>query len=465
MITAMNSCAIILAGGDGTRMHSEKPKTMAEILFRPMIDRVTDAATGAGIDDICVVTGYKADLLEEHLKGRAQTVHQSERLGTGHAVMQATDFIKSHSGGHVLILNGDAPFIDSKTIADAENYLTKNGFVQTVISAKVDNPTGYGRIVRDKNENFVAIVEEASADAKTKKIKEINSGAMWFDADTLLNLLGLITNDNSKGEYYLTDTVGIAIKQGLRVGAFTADNADAVLGANSRYQLWELNELLRNKVINSLMDKGVSVPCRDGIMIDNDAEIGEDTVILPGTIIKHGCRIGKNCVIGPNSVLFETTVGDNCTLNSVQAEQATVCDNAKLGPFVHLRPGAVIGEYSHCGNFTEIKNSVIGHHTSVSHLTYVGDSDVGNGVNFGCGCVTVNFNGKDKNRCIIGDDAFIGCNTNLVAPVKIGDRAFTAAGSTITEDVPADALSIARERQTNKDGWVEKKKPYRAKKY
>lgn len=461
----MSSCAIILAGGEGTRMHSEKPKAMAEILFRPMIDRVIDAAVGAGVGDICVVTGYKAEILEEHLKGRTKTVRQTQRLGTGHAVMQAVDFIKEHGGENVLILNGDAPFIDSKTISDALAYHISNDFVQTVISARIDNPFGYGRIVRDKNKSFKAIVEEASADCETKAIKEINSGAMWFKCDTLLKLLGLLKNDNSKGEYYLTDTVGTAIGLGLGVGAFAADNSDAVLGANTRVQLAELNELLRKKVLNDLMISGVSVPCSDGIMIDNDALIGTDTVILPGTVIKHGCKIGKNCVIGPNTVLENCVIGNNCTLNSVQAESATVHDNASIGPFAHLRPGAEIGESSHCGNFTEVKNSKIGHHTSVSHLTYVGDSDVGNGVNFGCGSVTVNFNGKTKNRCVIGDDAFIGCNTNLIAPVKIGDRAFTAAGSTITEDVPEDSLAIARERQTNKNGWVAEKKPYRPKKY
>lgn len=461
----MNNCAIILAGGEGTRMHSEKPKAMAEILFRPMIDRVIDAAKGAGVGDICVVTGYRAEVLEEHLSGTAKTVRQTERLGTGHAVMQASEFIKEHSGVNVLILNGDAPFIDAKTIADALDYHIKNGFVQTVISAEIDNPFGYGRIVRDKNESFTAIVEEASADCETKKIREINSGAMWFSCSVLSELLGLLKNDNSKGEYYLTDTVEIALKKGLRVGAFTADNADAVLGANTRVQLAELNDILRKKVINKLMLSGVSIPCSDGVMIDDDAEIGTDTVVLPGTIIKHGCKIGKNCVIGPNTMLESTTVGNGCTLNSVQAESAIVHDNASIGPFAHLRPGAEIGESSHCGNFTEVKNSKIGHHTSVSHLTYVGDSDVGNGVNFGCGCVTVNFNGKTKNRCVIGDDAFIGCNTNLIAPVTVGDRAFTAAGSTVTDDVPADALAIARERQTNKEGWVTEKKPYRPKKY
>ncbi len=459
------NCAVILAGGEGTRMKSQKPKVMAELMFRPMIDRVIDTAKNAGIEEICVVTGYRAELLEAHLAGRTETVRQTQRLGTGHAVMQAIPFIKRHRGGNVLILNGDAPFIDHRTVEDALYYHTTNGFVQTVISAKVENPFGYGRIVRDKNENFIAITEEASADEETKKINEINSGAMWFSADALLDLLSRITNENSKGEYYLTDTVSIALRSGLRVGAFTADNADAVLGANSRAQLQELNEMLRKKVIARLMADGVSVPCADGVMIDDSVKVGRDTVILPGVIIKEGCEIGSDCVIGPNTVLYKTKVGDGCVLNSVQAEEAEVRDHANLGPFVHLRPNTVIGEHVHCGNFVEVKNSTVGDHTAVSHLTYVGDSDVGKGVNFGCGVVTVNFNGKSKHRCVIGDDAFIGCNTNLIAPVRVGARAYTAAGSTITEDVPDDALSIARQRQTNKENWVIKRKPYREKKY
>lgn len=461
----MKNCAVILAGGEGTRMRSAKPKVMAELLFRPMIDRVYAAAKKAGVEDICVVTGYRSELLEAHLAGRAETVKQTERLGTGHAVMQATAFIEAHTGGSVLILNGDAPFIDPETIASALAYHTENAFAQTVISAKIENPFGYGRIVRNNNGDFTAIVEEASADAEIKKINEINSGAMWFNADALTHLLSKLDNKNSKGEYYLTDTVAIALSEGKKVGAYTAASADAVLGANSRFQLYELNEMLRQKVLRKLMDNGVSIPCTDGVMIDDEAQIGADTVILPGTIIKAGCTIGKNCTIGPNTVLHNTTVGDDCVLNNVQAEDAEVASNANLGPFVHLRPDTHIGEYVHCGNFVEVKNSTVGAHTSVSHLTYVGDSDVGTGVNFGCGVVTVNFNGKTKNRCTIGNDAFIGCNTNLIAPVSVGDRAYTAAGSTITDDVPADALSIARERQTNKENWVTEKKPYREKKY
>lgn len=460
----MKNCAVILAGGEGTRMRSSKPKVMAELLFKPMLSWVIDAAEKAGIEDILVVTGYKSEIIESYLGEKYETAKQEHRLGTGHAVMQATDFIKRHSGANVLILNGDAPLIDSDTIKEGLSYHTDGNFVQTVISAKIDNPYGYGRIVRDKNGDFSAIVEEASASEEEKKICEINSGVIWFDCDTLTELLGKITNDNSKGEYYLTDTVKIALSEGKRVGAYTTSNKDAVLGANSRVQLYELNEKVRKRILEKFMLSGVSIPCTDGVIIDKDAEIGTDTVILPGTIIKKGCKIGCGCEIGPNSVLYETSVGNDTVLNSVQAEEAVIGNGVTAGPFVHIRPASVIKDGVHCGNFVEVKNSDIGEKTSISHLTYVGDSDVGSGVNFGCGVVTVNFNGKEKNRCRIGDDAFIGCNTNLIAPVEIGDRAYTAAGSTVTDNVPSDSLVIARNRQTVKENWVIKNKPYREKK-
>lgn len=223
----------------------------------------------------------------------------------------------------------------------------------------------------------------------------------------------------------------------------------------------DTTELLRKQIIENFRNSGVKIPCCDGILIEKDAVIGKNTLILPGSIIKEGCIIGKNCIIGPNTVLYKTKVGDGCKLNSVQSEDAEIKENVTAGPFVHIRPGTVLKEGVHCGNFVEVKNSTVGENTKISHLTYVGDSDVGKNVNFGCGTVTVNYNGKTKNRCRIGDFAFIGCNTNLIAPVSIGDRAYTAAGSTITEDVPEDTLAIARERQINKDKWVINKKLYK----
>ncbi len=448
--------AVILAGGQGTRMRSDKPKVLAEVLFKPMIDWVIDAAKAAGVEDICVVTGYGADLLEKYLANRTETVHQSERLGTGHAVMQAKEFIAKHTGGNVLILNGDAPFADAKTISDALAQHTNENCAQTVISACVENPYGYGRIVRNKDGSFMCITEEASASEEVKKINEINSGVMWFDADELLCVLGKLKNDNSKGEYYLTDTVDILLGEGKKVTAFTSENPDAVLGANTRVQLHELNEIARQKSLESFMLSGVDIPFTDGVIITPDCTIGTDTQILPGTILRDGCVVGNDCIIGPSSLITDCKIGNRCTLNRVQAENSTIEDGADLGPFMHVRPNSHIGKNVHCGNFTEVKNSTIGEKTSISHLTYVGDSDVGSGVNFGCGTVTTNYDGLQKHRTTIEDNCFIGCNTNLIAPVTIGKNAYTAAGSTITEDVPPMNLAVARARQINKEGWVEK---------
>lgn len=448
--------AVILAGGQGTRMRSDKPKVLAQVLFRPMIDWVIDAALQAGIEDICVVTGFGADVLEAHLNGRTQTVHQQERLGTGHAVMQAKEFIAAHAGGHILILNGDAPFADAKTICGALARHENENCAQTVVSACVENPYGYGRIVRNAEGSFLCITEEADADEETKRINEINSGLMWFAADALADVLGKLSNNNPKGEYYLTDTVDILLSEGKKVSAFVSANPDTVLGANTRLQLHELNEIARQRSLEKFMLDGADIPFTDGVIITPDCTIGTDTLILPGTIIKGGCVIGNGCVIGPSSLIDDCRIGDGCILNRVQAENSIIEDGADLGPFMHVRPNSHIGKNVHCGNFTEIKNSVIGDKTSISHLTYIGDSDVGSGVNFGCGTVTSNYDGLAKHRTVVEDNCFIGCNTNLIAPVKIGKNAYTAAGSTITQDVPPMNLAIARERQTNKEGWVEK---------
>lgn len=459
----MENCAIILAAGEGTRMKSLKPKALGEVLFKPMLDWVISAARKAGINDICVVTGYGAEYIEEHVGDSVTTVRQPERKGTGHAVMQAMSFIKSHEGASVVILSGDAPFVDEETIIGAIGYHTSKHSDVTVISAVVSNPYGYGRIVRDKNGDIKAIIEEASADDKTKQIREVNSGAYCFDAAALAEALTKITPDNSKGEYYLTDAVSLILSSGGRAGAYNAGSEKTVLGANTRVQLGNLNEIARHEIMEKLMEQGVDIPCRDGVMIGPDCEIGIDTKILPGTIIKGNVTIGSGCVIGPDSYIENSEIGNGVSFANSRIRNAKILDNADIGPFVQIRPDSVIGDSVHLGNFVEVKNSNIDSGTKVSHLTYVGDSDVGKNVNFGCGVVTVNYTGKSKHRTTIKDNAFIGCNTNLVAPVTVGQNSYTAAGSTITQDVPDNSLGIARERQTNKEGWVKKKQPYKKK--
>lgn len=458
-----NVCAVILAAGEGTRMKSSKPKVMAQVLFKPMIDWVVSAAEKGGVEDICVVKGYRAEILEEHLGGKYQTVLQAQRLGTGHAVMQAEDFIKAHMGGDVLILNGDAPLMDSETISSALEYHRNSGSQATVISAKVKNPFGYGRILRDENGDVKAIVEQKEATDEQKKIDEVNSGAYWFSAGALLTALDSLAKNHSDAgkEYYLTDAIEIILSQGSKACAFTASTSDVVLGANDRAQLYELNEIARKQILIKHMKNGVSIPCIDGVIISPDAQIGADTQILPGTIIKGNSIIGAECEIGPNSLIENSVVHDGVELNSTQVYSSEIKAGAHIGPFVRIRPDCVVGENVRVGNFVELKNARIGEKTSVSHLSYIGDAEFGKNINVGCGCATVNFNGRDKNKTVVGDRAFIGCGTFLVAPVEVGENAFTAAGSVITEDVPADSLAVARSRQVIKEDWVNKTRPYR----
>ncbi|MGI6248098.1 MAG: bifunctional UDP-N-acetylglucosamine diphosphorylase/glucosamine-1-phosphate N-acetyltransferase GlmU [Acutalibacteraceae bacterium] len=463
----IQDCAIILAAGEGTRMKSAKPKVLAEVLFKPMLDWVIDRTRKGGVENLCVVTGHLGDVVREHLGNEIETVEQAERLGTGHAVAQAKDFILRHSGGNVLVLAGDAPLVDSQTIEVSLNVHKQSDNAATVITSKVDNPHGYGRILRSSDGTFERIVEEREANEKEKKIDEVNSGAYWFKAQALLVALerletfSRIPGKSKNKEYYLTDTLEILNDMNQPVNTFSARTPQIVLGANDRIQLAQLNEIARREELERHMVNGVSIPCDHGIIIGPDVEIGADTLIMPGTIIRGRVKIGIACTIGPNSFIEDSTIGDRVTLNNVQCFSSVVEDDAQLGPFVRLRPGSRIEAGALVGNFVEIKNSVVGEGTKISHLSYVGDSQLGKDVNVGSGCATVNFNGKDKQRCVIQDGAFLGCHTALVAPVTVGKNAYTAAGSVITEDVPDNALAIARSRQVNKKGWVDTKKPYR----
>lgn len=445
------NCAVILAAGEGTRMKSSKPKVLAQVMFVPMIDWVISAVRASGVEDICAVTGHLSETVCEYLGGACETVLQAQRLGTGHAVAQAKDFIASHVGGNVLVLNGDAPLIDAKTITDALTFHISKGNSATVISATVNDPAGYGRMVRGSDGLLERIVEQRDATEDEKKISEVNSGAYWFRCDDLLSALDdIAAMGRDKKEIYLTDAIEILINNGKQADAFTAENADVILGANDRYQLMKLNELARERILKENMLNGVDIPCTDGVIISPQAVIGEDTQILPGTIITGATVIGKGCVIGPDAKLDSCTVGDGSIINASQCEGCAIGSNVTVGPFAHLRPGCVISDGVHAGNFVEVKNSTVGEKTKISHLTYIGDSDVGEGVNVGCGCATANYDGTRKFRTTVGNKAFIGCHTCLVAPVTVGDHAYTAAGSVVTEDVPDGTMAIARSRQSIK---------------
>lgn len=452
---------VILAAGDGKRMNAPGSKVLCEVAFKPLLRWVIDAARGAGITEICVVAS--SDDVKKAAKG-CVIAEQNERLGTGHAVMCAKDFLKD-CGQNTLVLCGDAPFIDSKTIDDSFEAHEKNGNAVTVISAAVDNPKGYGRILR-RNGVLAAIVEERDCTVSTRQITEINSGAYWFKTADLLSSLGSLKNDNAQGEYYLTDAVQILLKSGKNAGRHVARYSDIVLGANTPTDILLLNEIAQKKMINKHLENGVVFISRHGIIIGPDVEIDAGAQILPGTMLSGATKIGSGSVIGPNTILRDTVIGKNSVVNSSQCTESSVGDGATVGPFVQLRANCHIGDRAKIGDFVEIKNSNIGEGTSLAHLTYIGDSDIGSFCNFGCGVVVANYDGDNKYRTVVKDYAFVGCNTNLVPPVTVGEGAYTAAGVTITEDVPDGALAIGRVKQENKLGlgakklqkYIEKKK-------
>jgi bifunctional UDP-N-acetylglucosamine pyrophosphorylase/glucosamine-1-phosphate N-acetyltransferase len=455
-----NTCAVILAAGDGKRMKSARPKVLCEVLFKPMITWVCDHVAAAGIEDACVVLGSGAEKVLAVLPEGYATVMQEERKGTGHAASMTKQYLKAGGFSHVAVLAGDAPFVTAEVLENAywRHIMEKNE--ATVITARVPDPTGYGRIIRAHDGRVTAIVEEKDASEPERAVDEINSGDYWFETEALLDFFENMTNDNAQGEFYLTDALSYLLKKGGRVGAYLAD-AKVALGANDRESLAGLNEIARCEIIHAHRENGVDIPFSDSVIIGADVEIGADTRILPGTILRGATKIGADCEIGPNSYLDNAVVGEGSRIISSYIERAEVQNGVKIGPMSNIRPDSLIGDGVKIGDFVEIKNSVIGEKTALAHLTYIGDSDVGKGCNFGCGVVTTNYDGTNKHRTTVGDGAFVGCNVNLIPPVTVGDRAYIAAATTITKDVPAGAMAIGRAEQTVKEGWADKKGLFR----
>lgn len=448
--------AIILAAGEGTRMKSKMPKVLHTVLGRELLNHVIDSAKSAGTERICVVIGHKGDEVKEKIGDCVEYVEQKERLGTGHAVMQADGFIQEE--GDVLVLYGDTPLITGETLKRLIDTHRKENNGVTILSAIVENPAGYGRIIRDEKGNFLKNVEHKDASEEELKVNEINGGMYCFKAKLLKEALKELTNNNSQKEYYLTDTLEIILSKGHRVNALVVEDSDEILGVNSRVQLAQVTQIMKRRINKMHMEAGVTIIDPENTYIELEVKIGKDTIIYPGCNLQGKTVIGEDCIIGPNSTIKSSQVADKVTVQNSVVLESIINSNTTVGPFAYLRPNSNIGSHVRIGDFVEIKNSTIGNHTKVSHLTYIGDADVGERVNFGCGTVVVNYDGISKHRTKIGNDAFIGCNTNLISPVTVHDEAYTAAGSTITEDVPAKALAIARARQINKNDWVEKRK-------
>ncbi|HBZ12741.1 MAG TPA: bifunctional UDP-N-acetylglucosamine diphosphorylase/glucosamine-1-phosphate N-acetyltransferase GlmU, partial [Clostridiales bacterium] len=438
-------------------MKSKMPKVLHKVCGKPLSKWVIDASKAAGADKVCAVVGHKAETVKEVLGDVCEFALQAEQKGTGHAVMQAIDVIKN-SKGEVVILNGDTPLITAETINKAIEYHKNNGNQATVITAILDDATGYGRIVRDNDGSVLKIVEQKDASEEEKKINEVNSGMYVFDAQSLVYALDKITPNNAQGEYYLTDTLEILLSAGKKIGGYAISDNDEIRGINDRVQLNEAEKIMQKRINEYHMRNGVTMRNPESVYIEDGVEIGNDTEICQNVTIKSGTKIGSDCVIGSGSMLDRAVIHDGVDVLSSVILESEVDEGTHVGPFAYIRPNCHVGKEVKVGDFVELKNSNIDDGTKISHLTYIGDSDVGKRVNFGCGTVTCNYDGKKKYRTTIGDDCFVGCNTNFVSPINVGDGVYIAAGSTITEDIPENSLSIARARQVNKEGWKDKRK-------
>ncbi|MBQ7476050.1 MAG: bifunctional UDP-N-acetylglucosamine diphosphorylase/glucosamine-1-phosphate N-acetyltransferase GlmU [Selenomonadaceae bacterium] len=446
---------IILAAGKGTRMKSKLPKVLHKVSGKPMLEHVIDAAKSAGSTREVVVIGSGAELVKKTFS-EVEFVMQEEQLGTGHAVLCAKEKF-ANSTGTVMILCGDTPLFTGELLKNLIDAHEKFNAAATVLTAIMPNPKGYGRIIRADNVDFEKIVEDKDANFEQQKIREVNTGIYCFNVQKLFDALEKVTNDNAQGEYYLPDVLEILRAEGGKICAVVAEDYRQTLGINSRIQLAEAEKILRQRKNAELMLSGVTIIDPATTYIDFDVEVGQDTIIYPNTYLEGKTKIGADCVIGPSVRFTNMIVGDNVTAQFSYCHDAEISDGVTFGPYVHVRPNTKISANVKIGNFVEIKNSNIGEGTKLPHLQYIGDTDLGAGCNIGCGTITVNYDGKQKYRTKIGDGVFIGCNSNLVAPVNVEDGAYIAAGSTITEDVPKNNLAIARARQVNKNSWKDKR--------
>ena len=448
---------VILAAGKGTRMKSSLPKVLHKAGGKAMLAHVLTAAKEAGARRNIVVVGFGGEAVEAALKGEAEFVTQAEQLGTGHAVLQAEPLLGG-TQGTVLVLCGDTPLLTGKLLEKLVREHAAAGAKATVLTAVMPDATGYGRVLRSADGMVERIVEHKDATAEERAVREVNSGIYCFEAPDLFAALHEVGNDNAQGEYYLPDVLEILKKKGEKIFAVAADDYEETLGVNSRAQLAASEKILRRRKNEALMADGVTLMDPDATYVDADVRVGRDTVLYPGTWLEGATVIGEDCEIGPSARFQDVKVGAHVTAHFCYAHECEIADGVTLGPYVHIRPATKLAAHVKIGNFVEVKNSVVGEGTKLPHLSYIGDADIGAGVNMGCGTITVNYDGKKKFRTEVGDNAFVGCNSNLVAPVRVGAGAYIGAGSTITKEVPEGDLAIARAHQKNITGWADKRK-------
>lgn len=445
--------AIILAAGEGTRMKSKLPKVLHKICGKELIKYVIDASKNSGVEKNIIILGHGKEKVIEALKGtntimEVQPIGADYPYGTGFAVMQGEKHFEDEDT--VLILNGDVPLIESETLSKFIEYHKEGDYAVSILTADFENPDGYGRIVRNSNGQVISIVEQKDANIKEKRIKEINSGIYCFKGKNLIDTLKKLDTNNSQKEYYITDAVKILNSQEYGIGGFKIEDIMEISGVNNKYQLTELNLYMKDIINKKHMMNGVTIIDPLNTYIEETVIIDRDVVIKPGTHLEGNTLISEDCIIGPDTTIINSKIGFNTTIEYSKLIDSIVGNHTAVGPYAFLRPGTELGNHVKIGDFVEVKNTKIGDGSKASHLSYLGDGEVGKNVNVGCGVIFVNYNGKIKSKTIIKDDAFIGSNSNLIAPVTIEEGAYVASGSTITDNVEKNSLAIARARQVNK---------------
>ncbi|WP_112179125.1 MULTISPECIES: bifunctional UDP-N-acetylglucosamine diphosphorylase/glucosamine-1-phosphate N-acetyltransferase GlmU [Paraliobacillus] len=450
-----NKYAVVLAAGQGTRMKSKLYKVLHPVMGRPMVQHVIDQLQAVQLNKIITIVGFGAEKVKEQLGSDSEFVIQKEQLGTGHAVRQAEPILLNEEGV-TLVICGDTPLLSKETIQALFDHHEQSEARATVLTTSITDPSGYGRVIRDDNNNVAKIVEHKDATAEQLAVNEINTGTYCFDNQTLFQALKKVSNDNVQGEYYLPDVMEIIKNDGQKISAYQTEDAEETIGVNDRIALAKAEKLMKNRINNNHMKNGVTIIDPDHTYIEPKVTIASDVVIEPGCVLRGDTSIATDCVIGPNSEINNCDIGENTTIKQSVAQDSQIGKDVQIGPYAHIRPEAEIGDEVKIGNFVEIKKSRIDSKSKVSHLSYIGDAEIGENVNVGCGTITVNYDGKNKHLTKIEDDAFIGCNSNLIAPVTIGKGSYVAAGSTISKNVPTNALSIARSKQENKIDYAEK---------
>lgn len=441
--------AVVLAAGLGTRMKTDIPKCAVPILKKPMVSYIVGELEKSNVDETVVIVGHRKEIIMDLLKDRVNYAHQTEILGTAHAVKYAVEYIKE--AGVTIILPGDTPLVDKGIIEGMLEKHYKENNALTIGTLVLDDPYSFGRIIRDSNNKIVKIVEEGQATPEEKLVKEINTCMFVVNNDLLLKHLPRIDNNNDKKEYYITDIVKLIAADNHKVGTFTIEEQYKMAGINDLYQLSKVEKAFRKAINKEHMLNGVNIINPETVTIGPDVKIEAGVTIYPGTCLWGNTTIGKLSSIGPNTELTDVIVEENSKVMHSYLSDTTVKSNSNVGPFAYTRDGVVIGENTKVGAFVEVKNSTIGNNTFASHLAYIGDSEVGNNVNFGCGCITANFDGVNKYKTVIKDNSFIGCNSNLIAPITVGENSFIAAGTTVTEDVDNKSFVIGRSKMVQKE--------------